>query len=459
MSSDIQLKLPIGKNMSDSVKSIPINNILADVIDNGYFSGPQILVVGLCMLFNMLVGFNITAMAVIAGTVSQDLQLTTDKLGLIFSFALAGMMAGAMVLAPISDIIGRRKLIVLSVILVGVSILFTANANTLWEFIFLRFISGLGAGAMMACGATLAAEYSPEKYRTLSVAASTSGYPLGAMMTSVAAGLIMPEYGWRGMFWFGGGVTFAFGLLAWVIIPESLKYLFDRQPKNALEQVNKILLKLKKDTLVKLPEIAKQVVKQKQGLVVNMMKLLSKEHRWVTLTIWTTFFLCFSTLYFLMSWIPKLMEQTGYTAETGHAAFFLFNLGGVIGIFLLGTMSTRWKLTGLVAIFLFSSAVCMVIFALAPNQKLLLMAIIFLIGILQQGGFTGLYAIAAKVYPTEIRSTGIGWAVGLGRSGAVVGPAAAGFLIAAGLSMSDNFYVFAIPMAIGGLISYWLKVK
>jgi MFS family permease len=101
----------------------------------------------------------------------------------------------------------------------------------------------------------------------------------------------------------------------------------------------------------------------------------------------------------------------------------------------------------------------MVIFATAPNQLNFLLVVIFFMGILQQGGFVGLYAVAVKVYPTEIRSTGIGWAIGLGRSGAVLGPAAAGFLIAAGLSMSANYYVFAVPMALGGLISYWLKVR
>jgi predicted MFS family arabinose efflux permease len=169
--------------------------------------------------------------------------------------------------------------------------------------------------------------------------------------------------------------------------------------------------------------------------------------------------MCFATLYFLMSWIPKLMEQTGYSAETGHLAFFLFNLGGVTGIIALGTLSTRWRLTNLVFVFLSLSAICMVIFAAAPNRLNFLLIIIFFTGILQQGGFTGLYAIAAKVYPTEIRSTGIGWAIGLGRSGAVIGPAAAGYLIAAGFSMSANFYIFAVPMALGGLISYWLKVK
>jgi len=153
------------------------------------------------------------------------------------------------------------------------------------------------------------------------------------------------------------------------------------------------------------------------------------------------------------------MEQAGYSAEVGRFAFFLFNLGGVIGIFALGTLSTRWKLTNLVFVFLSLAAVCMVIFAAAPNQLNFLLVVIFFTGILQQGGFTGLYAVSAKVYPTQIRSTGIGWAIGLSRIGAVLGPMAAGFLIAAGLSMSANFYVFAVPMALAGIFSYWLKVK
>ena len=445
--------------MSDSTAPALVANVVADVIDNGQVSGQQIIVIGLCMFFNMLDGFDITAMAIVASAVSTELQLTADRLGLIFSFALAGMMAGAMFLAPASDIIGRRKLIILSITLVGVSILFTANASSLGEFIVLRFVSGLGAGAMLACQATLAAEYSPEKYRSLSVALTTAGYPLGATMTAVVAGFIMPEYGWRGMFWFGGSVTLSMGLVAWVFIPESLKFLFERRPVNALGRVNKILLKLRKDTLAELPLITKAATRESKSFIGVMRSLLAREHRVVTLVLWTTFFLCFGTLYFLMSWIPKLMEQTGYSAETGHLAFLLFNLGGVLGILTLGTMSTRWKLTNLVFVFLSLSAVCMVIFAAAPNQLNLLLIVIFLMGILQQGGFTGLYAVAAKVYPTEIRSTGIGWAIGLGRSGAVLGPAAAGFLIAAGFSMSANFYIFAIPMALGGLISYWLKVK
>ncbi len=433
-------------------------NLSHDVIDRGGITTQQILVVGLCLFFNMLDGFDITAMAVVANPVATELQLTPDKLGWIFSFALAGMMAGAMFLAPFSDSIGRRNMIIFAVALIGISIIFTATATTLTEFIILRFISGLGAGAMLACQAALAAEYSPDKYKTFAVAAVTSGYPMGAMMTSVIAGYIMPDYGWRGMFWFGGLLTLSMVLVAWLFIPESLKYLFQRRPDNALERINKILRKLKKPELEEMPEVQEDD-EPHYGVVEGMKRLLHEQHRTTTLTLWTAFFLCFSTLYFLMSWIPLLMEDSGFDATVGREAFFLFNLGGVTGIYLMAVMSTKFKLTNLIFYLSSAAAIGMVIFAMAPTQLNLLLGMTLVIGIVQQGGFTGLYGAAAKAYPTSMRSTGIGWCIGLGRSGAVVGPAAAGYLIAGGLDMSALYFIFAVPMAIGGIIAWRLHIN
>ena len=437
--------------MNNSIKN------LNDFIDKGSITSQQILVVALCFVFNMLDGFDITAMAVVASSVSSDLSLTDDLLGWIFSFALAGMMVGAMVLAPVADIIGRRVLIILSLLLVGVSILLTSKADSLGPFIILRFVSGMGAGALLACQASLAAEYSPEKYRALSVALVTAGYPTGAMMTSVVAGFIMPEYGWRSMFVFGGLITLGMVVVAWLMIPESLKYLLEKQPKNALIKINEILQKLKHSPIDELPERIKSH-KNKTTLLNNMRMLLSPKYRSLSLTLWTAFFCSFSTLYFLMSWIPKLMENAGYDMAAGRNAFFLFNLGGVIGIYLLGYLSIKWKLTNLIFNLSIASAISMIAFALAPNELNTLLILIVMIGILQQSAFTGLYGVAAKAYPTEIRSTGVGWAIGLGRIGAVIGPALAGYLILAGYDMSANFMFFSIPMIVCGFIAYRLHI-
>ena len=429
-----------------------------EVIDKGGVSAQQMLVVGLCMFFNMLDGFDITAMAVVAGSVSAELGLTADRLGWIFSFALAGMMGGAMVLAPVADIIGRRKLIILAIALIGVSMMLTAAATTLTEFVVLRFISGLGAGAMLASQAALASEYSPDKLRAFSVAAVTSGYPLGAMMTSVIAAQVMPSWDWRGMFWFGGILTFSMVLVAWLLIPESPMYLFERRPPGALGRINQILRRLGKEPIAALPTAVAGRA-EKLGFASGMLRLLHADQLKTTLTLWTAFLLCFSTLYFLMSWIPKLMEDSGFGAEAGRDAYLLFNLGGVIGIYVMGWLSTRYKLTDLICCLSVAAAIFMVVFALAPKQLNLLLALTLVVGIFQQGGFTGLYSAAAKAYPTTIRSTGIGWSIGLGRFGAVVGPAAAGYLIAAGVDMSANYIIFAVPMAIGGLIAFRLHIR
>mgnify|MGYP006164354413 FL=1 len=437
--------------MDNSIKSL--NNF----IDKGSITSQQILVVALCFIFNMLDGFDITAMAVVASSVSLDLNLTDDLLGWIFSFALAGMMVGAMVLAPVADIIGRRALIILSLVLVGLSIFLTAKADNLSLFIMLRFISGVGAGALLACQASLAAEYSPEKYRAMSVALVTAGYPTGAMMTSVVAGYILPDYGWRAMFLFGGTITLGMVVVAWLMIPESLKYLLEKRPTNALEKINRILQKLKHSPIEHLPEFIKND-ENKTTLLSNMKMLLSPKYRTLSLTLWTAFFCAFGTLYFLMSWIPKLMENAGYNISAGRDAFLYFNLGGVIGIYLLGFLSIKLKLTNLIFNLSIASAISMIAFAYAPNELNTLLILLVVIGILQQSAFTGLYGVAAKAYPTEIRSTGVGWAIGLGRTGAVVGPALAGYLILAGYDMSANFIFFSIPMIICGFIAYRLHI-
>lgn len=446
-----------------TITSKPIN--INDLIDHGKFSFRQILIVLLCLVFNMVDGFDITAMAVTAHQIGEDMQLSEDKLGLVFSFSLAGMMLGAMFLAALSDVIGRRTMIIITLTLVGVTVLLTASVNSLPALILLRFISGLGAGAMLASVATLASEYSPEKFRAMAVTAVTAGYPLGAMTTGLVASSVVPEFGWQGMFIAGGSATLLLALIAFFMIPESLHFLCKKQPDDALQRVNKILQIFKIQSLQHLPSIENTggaTEADRQNIYQKMLTLLTPEFRRSTLTLWATFFLCISTLYFLMSWTPKLIINLGYSADAGNLAFTLFNFGGVLGIFILGYLASKWSLSTLISIFAITSAVFMWAFAGAVSldfNQTNLMLLIFIIGISMQGGYTGMYAVAAKIYPIEIRSTGVGWAIGLGRFGAVLGPGIAGYMIASGLPITINFMVFAIPMLIGGIFAYQLRVR
>ena len=290
-----------------------------EIIDTSAVSGRQILIIILCLLFNMVDGFDITAMAIVAQSVGQELSLSAEKLGWIFSMALAGMMAGAMLLAPLSDVFGRRKMIISSLVLVGSSIVLTANATSLTGFMLLRFISGLGAGCLLATQATLASEYSPERFRTLAVSAVTAGYPIGAMMTSVVAAYLIPEYGWRGMFWFGGVMTLLMACVAFFLIPESLKFLITKRSPDTLEIVNQQLAAIGKPLATSLPETTQTINDSATtGLLSNVATLLSPEQRRTTILLWFAFFLSFATLYVLMSWIPKMIEDSGYDFRTCH---------------------------------------------------------------------------------------------------------------------------------------------
>lgn len=440
------------------------HNFVSQLIDRGKVSRTQVSVVFLCLIFSMLDGFDITAMAVTADVIGKDMQLAEDKLGIVFSSSLAGMMFGAMFLASLSDIFGRRTLIIATLLVVGGSVLLTAYVDQLWQLIILRFISGLGAGAMLASQATLASEYSPEKYRALSVTIVTAGYPLGAMMTGVVAGSILPQFGWQGMFIAGGVVTIAMALLAYVFLPESLQFLADRKPKNALQKFNKILRKFSVEPLDEFPDSSSDTQstnaqKQKKNIVENMLALIAPEYRKTTLILWSAFFMTFFTLYFLMSWTPKLLINAGFSSQMASYAFSSLNLGGVIGILTLGVMTTRWKLSTVIGFFLVSSAVGMWVFSAFSGTESVIISLIFMIGLLVSGGFCGLYAAAAKLYPSDIRSTGVGWGVGLGRSGAVVAPLVAGFMIAAGIDIATNFLFFSFPVLVGGILAFLLRVR
>ena len=441
--------------MSSSTKqSAQLNPI--QFFDQQKFGLQQFIVIALCLLVNMLDGFDITAMAVVASDVSIEMNIPDHQLGLVFSFSLAGMMLGAMFLASLSDVFGRRKVILYALLIVGVSVVATAYVNSIALLIVLRFISGLGAGAMLASQATLASEYSSERFRALAVAVVTAGYPLGAMFTGVVGGYLVPEFGWRSMFLAGGVVTLILWLIACLLLPESLQFLLNKKPNNALQKINAILKRFSAEPISSLPANDEQVSK---GVIANILSLLDPAYRVKTITLWVSFMFAVFTLYYFLSWLPKSLINEGFDAEFGRQAFTLFNLGGVVGIFLLGALAARWKLSRVVSLFFLCAALLMFSFSLFSTEKVGILILVTGIGLLMQGGFVGLYALPAKLYASDIRSTGVGWAIGLGRLGAVFGPAVAGYLIASGISIEMNFAIFAIPVVLACLGVLKLRIS
>ena len=420
-----------------------------ELIDGQALSKLQYTTFFVCFVMNILDGMDVMVISYCASAIASSWQVGPEELGMVFSSGLAGMMIGAMFLAPFADHIGRKRMILISAFLMGASVLMTAWSQTITQLIFLRFLSGIGIGSMLASTATLTAEYAPDRKKDFWVSFVLSGYPVGAVITGMVSANVVPEYGWAVMFILAGLASFICLPLIYFLLAESIYYYLKKQPKGALQRVNKILGKMEHAALDSLPEIELK----SSGIPVN--KLLNKEYRMPTLQLWTALFMAFGCLYFLISWIPKLTEATGLSMSLAIYAGTVFNMGAFFGIISQGYISSRMGIKRTVALFLGITGILMATFKMFIGSNTLLF-VIGLLGFTLQGGFVGLYVVAARIYPTEFRTTGLGWAIGVGRLGGVIGPALGGVLIGIGLSMAENFMIFSIPVILAGLITFYL---
>ena len=411
----------------------------------------QITSVAICFLMNMLDGTNVMIISYTAPVIAKAWAIEPRVMGLVFSAGLLGMAVGAMFLAPFADKIGRYKLILLSVVLMGSTIYLTSFAANTIQLILFRLLSGLGIGAMLASTATLTAEYAPPKDKSLWVSLVMGGYPIGAVLSGIAVAHFLPVYGWKNVFAMAGILSLVTIPLIIFFLGESLDFLVKSQPPGALKKLNRLMAKMQLPLLNELPVLIK-TDRQKN----RVSALLAIELKWPTLQLWISLFMSFATLYFLTSWIPKLASITGMSVAQAIYAGSIFNLGAFAGIVTQGYLSARFGLRGTISVFLFLTAVLMAVFGFFSSPAAVLI-MIGLIGFFIQGGFVGLYSLAADIYPTRIRATGVGWAIGLGRAGAIVGPIAGGALISGGMHMSLTFFVFSIPMLAGAAATWFNK--
>ena len=401
----------------------------------------------------MLDGMDVMVVSYAAPAIGKEWAISPQAMGSVFSAGLLGMTLGTLFIAPRADIVGRRTIILLSALGMGTMVFATYLAQSVEMLLFFRFISGLGIGSMLASTATLTSEYAPVKTKDFWVSCVMSGYPIGAVLSGLVAAQIIPAYGWRTMFQLAGIATLVTLPVIYFFLAESLDFLLKTQPKGALEKANVLLSKMNKETLVALPPLSIEKVEKP-----SVTALLTPERKTSTLQLWLALFMAFASLYFLTTWIPKLASSAGLSMELAIYAGTVFNLGAFLGIVTQGYLSSHFGLKRTIFGFLAATSVLMVIFGFFKGSALVL-GLFGLIGFGVQGGFVGLYAVATRLYPTEIRSTGVGFAMSSGRLGGIAGPLLGGFLIGAGLSMTTNFIIFAIPTLLAGVATLVLKSK
>jgi MFS transporter, AAHS family, 4-hydroxybenzoate transporter len=378
----------------------------------------------ICFLMNMLDGMDVMVVSYAAPNIAKDWSILPKALGIVFSAGLLGMSIGAMFLAPRADKIGRKSMIMICNLLMGISVFGTAYASNIEWLTFFRILSGLGIGGMLASTATLTAENAPKATKDFWVSFVMAGYPIGAVFSGIVAAAVIPQFGWQSIFKIAGITSFITLPIVYFILKESNEFLIKTETKY-------------KPTLN---------------------SLLNSSHKKGTIGLWIAIFMAFATLYFLTTWIPNLASATGLSVELAIYAGTVFNLGAFCGIISQGYLSNKFGLNKTIFGFLIFTAIAMLIFGYF-NGSIMVLVLFGLIGFGIQGGFVGMYSLAAKMYPTEIRATGVGWAVGAGRVGAVFGPLIGGFLIAAGFSMASNFMFFAIPTVISGIVTLLIGKK
>lgn len=421
------------------------------LIDEGRITGLQWTVFVVCFLMNALDGMDVLVISYAAPLLAEEWGIAPGALGVVFSSGLLGMTAGAMFVAPYADRIGRRNMILLSILITGIGVFATAAVSSIGPLVALRFCSGLGIGAMLASVATMASEYAPDRRRNLILSTVLAGYPIGATLFGVFAADIMPIFGWQSIFIAAGVATLSTFPLVWLLLPESLTYLIRMQPPGALEKISAIMQRMgARNAPSKLP--APEIKTEKQ----NVTALFDAELAGSTTLLWSAFFMCFAALYFLTSWIPRLASSAGLALELAIYAGVVFNLGAVFGIATSGLISQQLGLRRTIALFLLCTALVMGGFGFATGSALILV-LFGLIGFFIQGGFVGLYAVAARLYRTEVRTTGVGWAIGAGRTGAIVGPLIGGGLVAYGLSIGTNFRWFALPLVAAAVFTLLIR--
>lgn len=418
----------------------------------------QLMILFLCFTLNMLDGMDVVVASFVAPRIMGEWGVSAQSLGMVFSAALVGMATGAMFISPFTDVIGRRKMVLLSIIILSAGMLLTAFATTIPQLIGLRLFTGLGIGSMLASLTSMAAEFSSNKHRNLAIGFVLGGYPVGATLTGLLAAELIPAYGWTSMFLVGSLLSTLVFPLVFLLMPESLEFLLHKQPPGALKEANRILAKLKYDLIEALPDNKQNSSLKGDGSVVgNIKSLMTSEMRDSTVKLWVSFFLAFFTLYFLLSWIPKIAEDSGLTQAQGAYSGAIFNFGSFFGIVTLGYISSMFGLRRIIFIFMTLSSIVMIIFGNIDLSVMLYMLLLFVLGFFVQGGFVGLYSVAARIYPMEIRTTGVGWGIGLGRFGAVISPALGGMAIGMDMPVFLIFTLFAIPFVIAGLAQYLIK--
>jgi MFS transporter, AAHS family, 4-hydroxybenzoate transporter len=376
----------------------------------------------LCALAVLMDGFDAQAMGFVAPALLQQWHISRIALSPILSSGLVGMLIGALAFGPLGDRIGRKRVLLLCTLWFGAGSLLTARAGSVEAMLWLRLITGFGLGGAMPNATALTAEYMPPRFRATGVMLMFFGFSIGAAIGGFVAAGIIGRYGWPGVFVVGGLLPCVTAVLL-LGLPESVRFLQERKHRFPVGQ------------------------------------LFTEGRVRTTLLLWVVFFMSLLDLYFLNSWLPTVIHDAGVPLSQAIAITAMFQIGGAVAAIVLGRVVDRQRSYGVLALVYLGAAVCVFLIGLVSATVAIETAAVFAAGFCVVGGQTCSNSLAAESYPTAVRSTGVGWALGIGRIGSIVGPVLGGVLLSFHWDMRRVFLAAAIPAVIAALAALGLNLR
>jgi len=415
-------------------------------IDDGPLSRFQIAAIVGCALVNLFDGIDTQSIGVAAPFIAEGLGINIANFGPIFSAALVGATLGAASFGPLADRFGRKTLLVVAAVFIGVFTILTALANSVPMLVTFRILAGLGLGGATPCVIALTSEYAPARLRAALVTLMWSSFPLGGMTGGFLNTYLIAHVGWRAIFYIGGFAPLAIAVVLFFYLPESIKFLLTRRNDN--DAVRRIVARLRTQPV----DADTTFVVEEQRLPGATIKHLFTEGRALgTLLLWVPFFTGFGVLTVVTLWTPSLLRLNGIPAAATAFVIAFNGLGAFIGQSTAGRLMERFGiLPVLFPAFLLGTAAT-VLLGYGASSVALAATGIGLVGLFMGLGTAGAIALSAMIYPTPIRSTGVGWGMAMGRFGQIVGPLIAGALLAAGWKADRIMIVIACGGVIGAV--------
>ncbi len=425
---------------------------LIDFIDRQPIGGFQLRLLLACAAVLFLDGFDTQAIGYVGPALAKEWSLTKSALGPVFSAGLFGLMIGALAFGPLADRVGRKKIIIFSTAAFGLGAFATAFAQDVPTLLLIRFLTGLGLGGAMPNAVALMSEYNPQRRRATMIMIMFCGFSIGAALGGLLAADLIPRLGWRSVFIVGGiAPLLMVPVLAWGL-PELVRFL--ATVGQAPQRVAQLLKRISPQTVFA-PD-ASFIVHEPHLEGIPVVHLFREGRTVVTLLLWVVFFMSLLNIYFLANWLPIVLHDLGASVSEAVLIGSMLQVGGVVGTLALGSVIDRFSFRALALVY-FGAVFAVGAIGQFGHSAVLVSIAIFVAGFCVVGGQIAANALAAGFYPTSIRATGVGWALGIGRIGSIIGPLVGGMLLAAKWSTSAVFMAAAAAALCAALAAVLLS--